>query len=98
MIHSPAEELLRNLKAAREAAGLTLADVSARCGIDQSALSRLENGHTPNPTLDALKRYAAALGKRLVLAAEDVPDTRARRADGGRAAAKKMAGRKKRRV
>jgi len=36
--------------AAREAAGLTLAGVSARCGIDQPALSRLENGHTPNPT------------------------------------------------
>ena len=35
VVHSPAQELLRNLKASREAAGLTLADVSARCGIDQ---------------------------------------------------------------
>ena len=55
---------------------MTLADVSARCGIDQPALSRLENGHTPNPTLDTLWRYAAATGKRLVLSAEDIPDTR----------------------
>jgi transcriptional regulator with XRE-family HTH domain len=33
---------------------MTLAEVSARCGIDQPVLSRLENGHTPNPTLDTL--------------------------------------------
>src|SRR6266536_1575497 len=49
VIHFPAQELLRHLKASREAAGLTLADLSARCGIDQPALSRLENGRTPNP-------------------------------------------------
>jgi transcriptional regulator with XRE-family HTH domain len=79
-----------------EAAGLTLRDVSARCGIDQPALSRLENGHTPNPTLDTLWRYAAAHDKRLVLTAEVVPDIRGRAANGGRGAAKKMAGRKKR--
>jgi hypothetical protein len=76
VVHFPAQELLRQLKASREAAGLTLADLSARCGIDQPALSRLENGHTPNPTLDTLWRYAAATGKRLVLSAEDIPDTR----------------------
>ncbi len=73
VIYSPARDLLKKLKASREAAGLTLADVSARCGIDQPALSRLENGHTPNPTLETLWRYAAALGKRLVLSAEDLP-------------------------
>src|SRR5207244_4164394 len=76
VIHLPAQGLLRDLKASREAARLTLADVSARCGIDQPALSRLENGHTQNPTLDTLWRYAAAAGKRLVLSAEDVQDTR----------------------
>lgn len=72
VIHFPARELLQQLKASREAAGLTLADLSARCGIDQPALSRLENGHTTNPTLDTLWRYAAATGKRLVLSAEDI--------------------------
>src|SRR5216683_3652638 len=76
VIHSPARDLLRHLKAAREAAGLTLADVSARCGIDQPALSRLENGHTPNPTLDTLWRYAAATGNRLVLSAKAIAATR----------------------
>src|SRR6266849_4225810 len=62
--------LLEELKQAREAAGLTLADVSARCGIDQPALSRLENGHNKNPTLDTLWRYAAAVGRRRILTTE----------------------------
>ena len=42
------------------------------------------------------RRDAGAVCKRLVLTAEDVPDRRACRANGGRAVAKKMAGRKKR--
>src|SRR5437763_9276798 len=95
VVHFPAQELLRRLKASREAAGLTLADLSARCGIDQPALSRLENGHTPNPTLDTLWRYAAAAGKRLVLSAEDVPDTKPGPSNVGQAAPKKATVRKK---
>jgi DNA-binding XRE family transcriptional regulator len=67
--------LLEELKQAREAAGLTLAEVSRRCGIDQPALSRLENGHSKNPTLDTLWRYAAAVGRRLVLTTEAIRDT-----------------------
>lgn len=58
---------LAELKQAREAAGMSLADVAARSGIDKAALSRLENGQNPNPTLDTLWRYATALGKRLLL-------------------------------
>ena len=67
---------VEEIKRAREAAGLTLAEVSKRCGIDQPALSRLENGHNKNPTLDTLWRYAAAIGLRLVLTTEAIPDTR----------------------
>src|SRR5437879_4129552 len=92
VIHSPAQLLLQNLKESREAAGLTLADVSARCGIDQPALSRLENGHTPNPTIDTLWRYAAAVGKRLVLSAEDIQDTRSVLSTVGRRIPKRPAG------
>ena len=69
--------------------------MKSRCGIDPPALSRLENGHTPNPTLDTLWRYAAALGKRLVLTVGDVADAQGRGASGGRAVAKGMAGREK---
>ena len=76
VVHFPGQTLLQHLKAAREAAGLTLADLSARCGIDQPALSRLENGHNKNPTLDTLWRYAAAVGRRLLLATEAIENTR----------------------
>ena len=95
VVHFPAQELLQHLKASREAAGLTLADVSARCGIDQPALSRLENGHTQNPTLDTLWRYAAAAGKRLVLSIEDIQDTRPAPSNAGRPVPKKAAPRTK---
>ena len=95
VVHFPAQELLQQLKASREAAGLSLADVSGRSGIDQQTLSRLENGHTPNPTLDTLWRYAAATGKRLVLSAEDIPDTRPAPSKAGRPVPKKATARKK---
>jgi transcriptional regulator with XRE-family HTH domain len=52
------------LKKAREAAGLSLADVAERTGIDKAALSRIETGQHPNPTVSTLCRYAHALGKR----------------------------------
>ncbi|HVA51684.1 MAG TPA: helix-turn-helix transcriptional regulator [Pirellulales bacterium] len=75
------------IKRAREAAGLTLAEVSRRCGIDQPALSRLENGHNKNPTLDTLWRYAAAVGRRLILSTAAVPDTRPQHSKARRVAA-----------
>jgi DNA-binding XRE family transcriptional regulator len=67
---------VQKIKQARQAAGLTLAEVSRRCGIDQPALSRLENGRNRNPTLDTLWRYAAAVGQRLILSTETIRDTR----------------------
>jgi DNA-binding XRE family transcriptional regulator len=59
--------LIHELKKTREAAGLTLAVVSKRTGMDQATLSRLENGRQPNPTVDTLWRYARAVGRQLVL-------------------------------
>jgi hypothetical protein len=53
------------LRQAREVAGLSLAEITVRSGIDSPALSRLENGLNPNPTLATLSRYAQALGKRI---------------------------------
>jgi DNA-binding XRE family transcriptional regulator len=70
---------VEEMKRAREQAGLTLAEVSRRCGIDQPALSRLENGHNKNPTLDTLWRYAAAVGRRLLLTTEVIRSTRSAR-------------------
>ena len=65
-------------------AGLTLAEVSRRCGIDQPALSRLENGHNQNPTLDTLCRDAASVGRCLVLTTEAIRHTRPAQGKGKR--------------
>ena len=65
------QELLSQLKAAREAKGLSLADVTERTGMDRSALSKLETGQRANPTVETLARYAEAVGKRLVVSLTD---------------------------
>ena len=39
--------------------------------MDQSALSKLETGQRPNPTMETLLRYADAVGKRLVVSLAD---------------------------
>lgn len=65
------EDLLGQLKAAREELGLSLADITRRTGMDASAISKLENGQRPNPTVDTLVRYAEAVGKRVVLSLAD---------------------------
>lgn len=64
-------DYIRQLKEAREAAGLTLADVSARSGMAVESLSRLETGAQTNPTWKTLGVYAAAVGRRPRLIAED---------------------------
>lgn len=63
--------LLHRLREAREASGLSLANVAERTGMDKAALSRLETGQG-NPTIETLSRYAAALGKRVVFGVEEV--------------------------
>jgi transcriptional regulator with XRE-family HTH domain len=65
------QELLRQQKAAREAKGLSLSDLTELTGMDRSALSKLETGQRPNPTVEALVRYAEAVGKRLVVSLVD---------------------------
>src|SRR5438045_6919032 len=65
------QELLSQLKAAREAKGLSLADLTEVTGMDRSALSTLETGQRANPTVETLVRYAEAVGKRLVVALAD---------------------------
>ena len=65
-------ELLTQLKAAREAKGLSLSDLTELTGMDRSALSKLETGQRANPTVETLIRYAEAVGKRLVVTLSDV--------------------------
>src|SRR4051794_29196442 len=65
------DDLLKELKAAREQQGLSLADLSRLTGMDRSALSKLEIGQRPNPTVETLARYAEAVGKHLVISLAD---------------------------
>jgi DNA-binding XRE family transcriptional regulator len=64
------------LREAREKLGLSLTDVAASSGLTRSAVSKLENHHTVNPTLATLLRYAAALDMRLEIRAVRSPKTR----------------------
>lgn len=68
-------EAIATLKAERIRLGLSLEDVSVRCGMDKAALSRLETGKVLNPTLGTIWKYAAALGMRIHLTAEPVAAT-----------------------
>lgn len=65
------QTLLMQLKSAREAKGLSLADLTELTGMDRSALSKLETGQRVNPTVETLVRYAEAVGKRLVVILND---------------------------
>lgn len=65
------QELLAQLKATREAKGLSLSDLTEMTGMDRSALSKLETGQRTNPTVETLVRYAEAVGKRIVVSLAD---------------------------
>jgi DNA-binding XRE family transcriptional regulator len=65
-------EYIRQLKVARELAGLTLADVADRSGLAVESLSRLETGAQTNPTWKTLGLYAAAVERRPHLISESV--------------------------
>ncbi len=64
-------EAIRRVRASRQAQGLTLKDVSERCGIDVATLSKLETGKQVNPTLFTMLLYVGAVGKRLQFAVRD---------------------------
>ena len=72
------QELLKQLKAAREEKGLTLSNLTDLTGMDRSALAKLETGQRSNPTIETLVRYAEAVGKRLVVTLADAPADRRR--------------------
>ena len=61
---------LAALLAARKDAGLTQADVAARMGVSQPVLARIESSlgnRKHSPSLETLRRYAVACGKKLVI-------------------------------
>lgn len=66
-------QTVAELRQAREDAGLSLADVAERTGMDRGAISKLETGVHGNPTMATLQRYAAAVGKQIVVKLIDLP-------------------------
>jgi ribosome-binding protein aMBF1 (putative translation factor) len=69
--------LVGELRKAREAQGLSLADVQESTGIDRSALCRIESGENGNPTINTLIRYARAIGRRINVALLEVDPVKA---------------------
>ena len=59
------------LISARADANITQGEIARRMRTSQPAVARLESGHG-NPSLNTLRRYAAATGKRLRLVFEPV--------------------------
>ncbi len=62
--------LLDQILAARKSAGLSQADVAERMGTHAPAIARLESSLATgkhSPSLNTLRRYAQALGKRVEL-------------------------------
>lgn len=57
------------LQAAREASGLTLAEVAAKSLLTEKTLTDLEAGAVGNPPWRILRLYAAALNREVVLSA-----------------------------
>lgn len=59
--------LLHEILAARQAAGLTQAQVAGKMGTQQASIARLETGLAAGklPSLSMLERYADAVGRKL---------------------------------
>ncbi|MEK0426620.1 MAG: hypothetical protein RJB11_2711 [Planctomycetota bacterium] len=55
------QQAVAMLKSEREHQGMSLADISSKTGISKSAISKLENNHEANPTINTLVKYAEAL-------------------------------------
>ncbi|MBI2808063.1 MAG: helix-turn-helix transcriptional regulator [Planctomycetes bacterium] len=68
--------LMAAFKKERERQKLTMAQLSEMTGIDQAALSRLENGKSANPTLETMNRIATALGKFITFSLVDAAKPR----------------------
>lgn len=67
----PEYDIIQAMIEARNKEGLTQKELSARTGITQADISRIENG-TRNPSLAMVKRLANGLGMRLKL--EFIPE------------------------
>src|SRR5712692_3112209 len=61
-------DLWLQLVEARQAAGLTQVELAKRLGVSQAQVARIEKSGYDSYTLNTLRRYVQALGKRLEVA------------------------------
>jgi transcriptional regulator with XRE-family HTH domain len=59
------QRLGRSIRALRQRLGWRQSDLAARCGVSQSAVSRLERGLLAGTTVDGLERVVSGLGAEL---------------------------------
>ncbi len=64
--HLDFAQSIESVRKRRESSGPTLAEVARRMGVDHAAVSRLESGEQPNPTVNTVMRHVEAIGSRLV--------------------------------
>jgi DNA-binding phage protein len=69
---SEASDIARQLRVAREAAGMSLADVAEKAAMTRQAVLAIESGKNSNPKIDTLNRVAEALGMKLNLSLSKV--------------------------
>ena len=67
------DDIARLIRTSREAAGLTQHELARRAGTSQAAIARAENAESEGHSLALLRRIAAVLGKRVVVAMADEP-------------------------
>jgi len=60
--------IVSELKSIREQLNISLSELANRTGMTIGNLSRLENMDGPNPTIETLRRYASAIGRRIEIA------------------------------
>ena len=65
------EQIMASFKEERSRKKMTMAKLSELTGIDQAALSRLENGKNLNPTIETISRIAHALGKVVAISIQE---------------------------
>ena len=63
-----------DLRVRREALGLSLDEAARSSGVERSALAKIERGANPNPTVGTLAKIARALGGRLAIGFEPLPE------------------------
>lgn len=69
----PEFQIIQGIIEGRRANDFTQEQLAKATGIDQSNISKLENG-TANPSLKTLKRLAAGMGMRLVIGFEPIAE------------------------